>query len=180
VSASLLANKVFKRSVDERRDAGVTVLLGEAASSRIWPERGNGMQSLLGEQRLGGYTGGCRQRDWDDVVETSGTQIYWYGDDFAWNIGLVPEIVAGREASEVDITSWVRDLPRHRVCEEHWPTVDLTEPLIVVPFPGTGELFLIDGWHRVRRASDEGIALLPAHILSDAEERFARAYPEDL
>jgi hypothetical protein len=110
---------------------------------------------------------------------TNKPQIHWY-EEFAWNIDQADAIVSGRQPSELEIARWVPGLPEREINEEHWPTVDLTKPLIAVPFPGTGELFLIDGWHRVRRASEEGVSVLPVHVMTIDEERSVRAYPEDL
>lgn len=102
-------------------------------------------------------------------------EIYWYGE-FGWNVTAARKLVADRQPTRCDIASWVAELSLATINEAHWPLVDLTQPLIVVPMPGTDEHRLIDGWHRVRRASVEGITALPVYILSRDEEYKIRGY----
>lgn len=105
-------------------------------------------------------------------------QIHWYGE-FGWNITQAMKIVADRQPEPQDITRWLAELPRVTINESHWPTVDLAQPLIIVPMYGTDDVRLIDGWHRVRRAQAEGINTLPVHMLSRTEERMIRGYGGD-
>ena len=35
--------------------------------------------------------------------------------------------------------------------------------------------FVMDGWHRIAQAVDEGVRTLPAHFLSSADERACRS-----
>lgn len=101
-----------------------------------------------------------------------------YGE-FVWNITDATQLVAGREPELQDISRWITKLPGHNINEEHWPAADLSKPLIIAPLYGTGELWLIDGWHRVRLAKERGITVLPVHTLSQAEESKVRGYGGD-
>lgn len=105
-------------------------------------------------------------------------QVHWYGE-FGWNITDAIKIVAGREPEYRDISRWIAELPWATINDEHWPTVDLSAPLILAPLYGTDDLRLIDGWHRVRLALDKGITTLPVHILSREEESNVRGYGGD-
>ena len=49
--------------------------------------------------------------------------------------------------------------------EEYARTVDLSRPILFVPFEG-GTSVLIDGWHRLARAVIEGIPCLPCYELT--------------
>src|SRR2546421_4093819 len=100
-------------------------------------------------------------------------QLYNY-DEFTWDIASAIRLVADREPELQDVTRWFAKLSGHGINEEHWPTVDLTKPLILAPLYGSGEIWLIDGWHRVRLAQDKGITMLPAHTLSREEESRVR------
>ncbi len=108
-------------------------------------------------------------------MSSDGIQVFEYGE-FSWNVTAAMKLVADREPRRGEIIRWIAELPTATINEAHWPSVDLSQPLIVVPMPGRDEYRLIDGWHRVRRASAEGIAILPVHILSREEERVVRGY----
>lgn len=56
----------------------------------------------------------------------------------------------------------------------HFPTVDLTKPLLIAPFPTTEGFLPIDGWHRIGRALEDGIDELPAIILTEEESAALR------
>lgn len=60
---------------------------------------------------------------------------------------------------------------RHRypdLNEEYAKTVDLSKPILFVPFEG-GTSVLIDGWHRLYRAVSEGVSSLPCYELTPEE-----------
>jgi hypothetical protein len=101
------------------------------------------------------------------------------GDDYfhflraSWNVtdGLARAARAGTEPRDADVQSWFGLIPMVRINREHVATADLTRPLLFVSSvvdPDTGEdagPFLIDGWHRLARARDEGVNWLPCLVL---------------
>ena len=52
--------------------------------------------------------------------------------------------------------------------EEYARTVDLSRPILFVPFEG-GTSVLVDGWHRLARCVMEGIPYLPCYELTPQE-----------
>jgi hypothetical protein len=50
---------------------------------------------------------------------------------------------------------------------EYAKTTDLTRPLLFVPYNGQAQM--LDGWHRLGRAVLEGVAELPAYLLTQEE-----------
>lgn len=100
-----------------------------------------------------------------------------------WCIELVRELMEAHPGAatlyqEADITGlsgWVRLMG---VDPEHAATVDLSEPLLVVPLrTEDGEdagPMVINGWHRIHRALKEGRSTLPAVMLSPMIEEAAR------
>ena len=102
-------------------------------------------------------------------------QVCFY-DGYSWNISAAEALVAGRDPQQVDIRQWVTQLSSANINESHWPTADLTKPLIIAPLPRTGELRPIDGWHRIRRAAAEGVTTLPAHVLTRTDEQRIRGH----
>ncbi|HEV3170375.1 MAG TPA: hypothetical protein VGZ32_08555 [Actinocrinis sp.] len=103
-------------------------------------------------------------------------QVFWYGDEFSWNVTAAEKLTVDCEPTPVDVTGWIAELSSATINDEHWPSVDLAKPLIIVPLPRTDELWPIDGWHRIRRAHAEGIIMLSAHVLSREQERIVRGY----
>lgn len=63
-----------------------------------------------------------------------------------------------------------------RVDEAYARSADLAVPLIVAPLPDEGHL-VIDGWHRIWRALQEGVATLPAYLLTAEETKAVRPGP---
>lgn len=60
---------------------------------------------------------------------------------------------------------------------------DLTLPILVIPLPA--DIFgsdpgcqVMDGWHRIAQAIQEGLYELPAHFLSSEDERACRSADE--
>jgi hypothetical protein len=52
--------------------------------------------------------------------------------------------------------------------EQYARTVDLSKPILFVPFEG-GTSVLVDGWHRLARCVMEGIPCLPCYELTPQE-----------
>lgn len=98
--------------------------------------------------------------------------------EYAWNISAAERIIEGREPDYIQVEKAAALLWLVYINEEHAATVDLSKPLILAPFAGTGNI-PIDGWHRIWRARQEGIETLPAHALTDDEEYRVRMYGGD-
>jgi hypothetical protein len=60
---------------------------------------------------------------------------------------------------------------------------NVSDPVLVIPLPteffppDPGDM-VIDGWHRIARALDQGLDKLPAHFLTLADERKCRGQNE--
>lgn len=114
-------------------------------------------------------------------MSSDGHPVFFYGEDgeyakYGWDIAAAMKLVVGREPDQTDVARWVALLPTVCINEAHWPSANLSQPLIIVPMPDSEGYMVIDGWHRVRRALAEGITSLPAHILSPEEEDSVRRY----
>ena len=96
-----------------------------------------------------------------------------------------------RDSVEVPVEPWARAyLPPPGVTDRfplvavdvdpaYAMTVDLTEPLILGTLQAEGrspEVLVIDGWHRLYRASLEARQTLPGHVLDLAETTAIRSH----
>ncbi|MCP2359799.1 hypothetical protein HD597_006819 [Nonomuraea thailandensis] len=97
---------------------------------------------------------------------------------YAWNVTAAMRIVEGREPDCIQVERAAALLWLVYVNKAHAATVDLTRPLILVPFEGTGNI-PIDGWHRIWKARREGIETLPALALTSEEEFRVRMHGGD-
>jgi hypothetical protein len=101
---------------------------------------------------------------------------------YQWDITAALALVEGRTPNATitvaDAALW---LPLIVINEAHAATVDLDKPVLIVPIhdpkepdaPFAGYL-IIDGWHRIYRATHEGVETLVAHLLAVEEERQCR------
>lgn len=91
--------------------------------------------------------------------------------DWSWDVTAARALTEGRAVQQADITQAPTMLVR--LDEDHWPTVDLTDPIIVgwTPDFGGGDraTLPLDGWHRIRKAQHEGLTTLPALLLTPEE-----------
>ena len=94
---------------------------------------------------------------------------------WAWNIGTAEHVVErdGNELIRVTVEPLARMAGMIRTDAEHAKTVDLERPVLIIDM-GEGGHMLIDGWHRLRRATDEGVETLPAYLLTAEQERECR------
>lgn len=107
-----------------------------------------------------------------------------------WCVTHALELVEQGQAERLDADITGLDsivglnLPEHtvsmgvRIDKDHAGTVDLSRPILYAALTGlNGDDFghiVLDGWHRVYRARSEGIAELPAYLLTAEAEQQAR------
>jgi hypothetical protein len=93
-----------------------------------------------------------------------------------WNVSEALRTYGDRQPSTADLTLSFHILPSIRIEEQRWPGVDLACPIIIATIADGDDTLplVIDGWHRVRKAQEEGLTQLPAIILSPDEERSVR------
>ncbi len=123
-----------------------------------------------------------------------GTQVACIqeGDDlYLYNISKALEFFAGRPATtSIDVAEQVKQVqPRDAdsppedkalIDPDHAATVDLTYPVMLLESRSAtdgGQGRVIDGWHRIYRAAQLGIADLPAVVITAEEEALIRIEP---
>jgi hypothetical protein len=95
---------------------------------------------------------------------------------WAWDVGEAHRLAAGHSVIQVDIGGLAGFAPLIRVNPTHVDEVDLAVPILIAPVPELGNL-VIDGWHRVHRALRDGVTVLPARMLTSADEQHCRIRP---
>jgi hypothetical protein len=96
---------------------------------------------------------------------------------YRYDIARAKDEAAARdhERGTISVDSWAAMLGVMRIDEQHVPTRPLAEPLLVVRLGGAdGPPMVIDGWHRIAKAHDTGVASLPAILIDEAAEAAAR------
>jgi len=93
-----------------------------------------------------------------------------------WNISAATRLVTGQPVARFLVQEAAPYLPLVRINPEHARTVDLTQPVILVPLPVMEALIPIDGWHRIHRAVQEGVRDLPCQVLTPSQEHTVRLY----
>jgi hypothetical protein len=122
-----------------------------------------------------------------------GTQIAFIqeGDDLLlYNVNLAFELTKGRaptatinvadEAEQIAPRSVNPPDDKMLIDPEHARTVDLSYPVLLLQTSGTNAGTrgrIIDGWHRIYKASQLGIAELPAVVITAEEEPIIRLDP---
>lgn len=66
----------------------------------------------------------------------------------------------------LNVNAWANLLGLIGIDAEHAKQVDLSKPVLVGHTPGGESPILIDGWHRLYRAKQEGLEWLPATLLT--------------
>jgi hypothetical protein len=115
-----------------------------------------------------------------------GTQVAFIdeGDEVVlYNVNRAFELTEGREPGAVinvpeqatHIAPRSADPPEDKMLidPEHARAVDLSYPVLLLESSGA----IIDGWHRIYRASQLGIAELPAVVITADEEALIRLDP---
>ncbi|MER6171295.1 hypothetical protein [Streptosporangium sp. NPDC001681] len=97
---------------------------------------------------------------------------------YAWDITAAKERAANEPTGNLIVPEWRGVASMVDVDQGHAATVNLSEPLIVVPIDDAGH-FPVDGWHRIYRALREGVPALKAVILTTDEERQIHIYGGD-
>lgn len=92
---------------------------------------------------------------------------------YQWDVTIGRALAQGQPVVQVSAASLAAWIGLIRINPEHALTTDLTEPLLVVTHPAAGRI-VVDGWHRVWRALDEGLDTLPAVVLDEDQERQIR------
>ncbi len=92
---------------------------------------------------------------------------------YAWDVTAAQRIAAGRDTLDIPVEQIAQWLPLIVIDKEHAATVDLTDPLIIVPVADAGHI-AIDGWHRVWKAAHQGVETLQGVLLTHAEENEVR------
>ena len=104
--------------------------------------------------------------------------IFTFGA-YRWNITAAEQLLAGRPVEHyAPVKKAAALLFMVYIDEAHAATVDLAKPLIIAPVNNVGHI-VIDGWHRIYKAHNEGIETLPAHVLTAEEEHQIRSYGGD-
>lgn len=111
-----------------------------------------------------------------------------------WDVDAAKDLIEAepRETQPLPVAVWVKQFGMERPPEEgpysfslfgvrvDWKkidsgAIDLAVPVIVVPWTvgeGDDEVtspMLIDGWHRLALAGDQGVETLPAYVLTEEE-----------
>jgi hypothetical protein len=115
-----------------------------------------------------------------------GTQVCFIqdGDEVVlYNVNTAFELTKGREPSAVvDVAEQAKQIaprsdppPQDKMLidPDHALTVDLSYPVLLLESSGT----IIDGWHRIYRASQLGMAQLGAVVITAEEEPIIRIDP---
>ncbi|UGQ10534.1 hypothetical protein LO772_27365 [Yinghuangia sp. ASG 101] len=90
---------------------------------------------------------------------------------YRWDVGLARQLAATREVAAFDPRPWFGWLDAVRVDDPGDPA-DWDRPVVVVRIGDAGNSpMIIDGWHRVARARDDGSTSLPVVVL-DADDEF--------
>ena len=97
-----------------------------------------------------------------------------------WQIEEALRLGAGRQPERLVLDQTLAENARFLTSGQSTVGRNLLDPVLVIPLPedvfgdGCGD-FVIDGWHRIAQALDEGVHELPAHFLSSAAERACRS-----
>lgn len=91
-----------------------------------------------------------------------------------WDVTAAAALAADLPVRTFEVQSALQLLPFVRVDQEHAATVDLAEPVLIAYVKEADSALVIDGWHRVWRAWDEGVRLLPCRLLTEEQEARVR------
>lgn len=97
-----------------------------------------------------------------------------------WSTADALRLVVDREPGRLVIDGNLAEEARFLTKGESTTGRDLSDPVLVIPLPedvfgAVAGDFVIDGWHRIAQAANEGVADLPAHFLSSSDELECRA-----
>lgn len=90
-----------------------------------------------------------------------------------WNVSKAQEIVKDRPISNWMYPAELDSLGKNVRIDEEYAMAhsDLKSPVIAVKIViGEGtDFFVIDGWHRIYKARQLGVEMIPVHILNDSD-----------
>jgi hypothetical protein len=92
---------------------------------------------------------------------------------WAWDITAALDLSRDYPVTQVDISPIAGLAQLVAVNPKRVAAADLTRPLIIAPVPDAGHLVL-DGWHRVHKGLSTGVTVLPARLLTAADEQRIR------
>jgi hypothetical protein len=95
---------------------------------------------------------------------------------YTWDVTAAAREAASEPVRTFEVRSALQLLPFIRVDEAHAATVDLAEPVLLAYVKEVGSALVIDGWHRVWRAWDQGVRELPCRLLTEEQEARVRLY----
>jgi hypothetical protein len=93
---------------------------------------------------------------------------------YAWDVTAAAAVAAELPVRTFEVQSALQVLPFIRVDKAHAATVDLKDPVLMVYVKELDSTLIIDGWHRVWRAWDQGVRELPCKLLTEAQEAQVR------
>lgn len=97
---------------------------------------------------------------------------------WSWDIVKALALVQDREPDALlPVESWYNMSGIMRIDETYAKTTDLDKPVLLVKIqhPTEGEFpLIIDGWHRIWKAHNEGVETLPVIVLTAEEEEAIR------
>jgi hypothetical protein len=100
-----------------------------------------------------------------------------------WLVEEALRRVVDSESRMLLIDDRLRDDARFLTSGELTSGANVAEPILVIPLPpavfgpNPGHQ-VMDGWHRIAKALDEGLEEVPAHFLTPADERSCRVADE--
>ncbi|GAA1895167.1 hypothetical protein [Streptantibioticus ferralitis] len=96
---------------------------------------------------------------------------------FRWDVTEAKKLAADLPVHRMNPKGWYGWLGAIRLDEDYVPHADLDRPLIAVRIrEADGAAFIIDGWHRLARARNEGRSELPVVLLNEDQEYQVRVY----
>lgn len=114
--------------------------------------------------------------DWESVesdLDLVNDEVFYYGTE--WDVIWAKRLIwqNPRPVSQFDVKTVEYYIKSGKIATVHTDLANLQDPIIMATIKG--DLFPIDGWHRIRRALDEGITQLPAYILTEEESNKVEA-----
>ncbi|WP_242909664.1 hypothetical protein [Actinomadura terrae] len=93
---------------------------------------------------------------------------------WAWDVALAARAATRHPVTHAKVSEIGALCALIRIDREYAETVNLSRPLLAVPLPDVGTPIVIDGWHRIHKARQTGVAELPVIFLSGDDERACR------
>jgi hypothetical protein len=86
---------------------------------------------------------------------------------WTWDVDAALKLAADLPIVQVPVPQLAMIAGLIRINPAHLPDVDVTQPILLAPFPDQPAYIPIDGWHRIHRAINENLPTLPARFLTD-------------